>query len=146
MKITFWSVIGLIIFSSCTGYKVHKYPELADEPYKEDIVVSGEHVDFFGKSGADQLRYAKHLSGEMQYERALAYYQKIYQNKTNETKIRAEALYLIGELYRNVLFQKFDTEKSMNIFQQFLEEFPESKFLPNVNESIVNIHRLMQEE
>ncbi|MCB9067204.1 MAG: hypothetical protein R3C41_13310 [Calditrichia bacterium] len=85
-------IILLLIIASCARYKTHQYPEANEKNY---------HVDFYTKSGKDQLKYAKQFAGEGDYEKAIDLFQRIYENTKLESAAREEALLNLGNIYAN---------------------------------------------
>lgn len=128
-------IILLLIIASCARYKTHQYPEANEKNY---------HVDFYTKSGKDQLKYAKQFAGEGDYEKAIDLFQRIYENTKLESAAREEALLNLGNIYANVLYTGKDYEKTLFYLEKLLKEFPKTEFRSGVTESIKDIKELIR--
>lgn len=128
-------IIPLLIIASCARYKTHQYPEANEKDF---------HVDFYSKSGDDQLKYAKQFAGEGDYETAIDLFLRIYENTKLESAAREEALLNLGNIYASVLYTGKDYEKALYYLEKLLKEFPETQFRSGAVESIKNIKELIQ--
>ncbi len=127
------SFLLLMIVISCAKYKTHHFPESSEKDF---------HVDFYSKSGKDQLKYAKQFLGEGDYKTASNLFHKIYENTEVEAPIRQEALMNLGNIYSNVLYAGKDYEKALFYMEKLLAEFPDTKFRQAAEEGIENIKEI----
>jgi outer membrane protein assembly factor BamD (BamD/ComL family) len=133
VKHLLFSLLLLIAVNSCATYKTHHFPESGEKDF---------HVDFYSKSGEDQLKYAKQFLGEGDYETAGNLFLKIYEKIENDAPIRQEALLNLGNIYSNILYAGRDYEKALFYLEKLLSEFPNSKFRQSAMESIQNIKKI----
>ena len=138
-------ILAMIWLASCAGYKTHKYPGTINDENQREVTIR-DHVDFYSKSGEDQLRYAKQFSGEGDYQTAIELFLNIYQNEMHDPIIRQKALINLGNIYSNVLYSGKDYEKALFYWETLLKEFPETEFRSEAEDSIENIKRLMHED
>lgn len=128
-------ILLLLLITSCAKYKTHQYPEANVKDY---------HVDFYTKSGKDQLKYAKQFAGEGDYETAIDLFLRIYENTNLKSAAREEALLNLGNIYANVLYAGKDYKKALSYLEKLTTEFPKSELRPDALESIENVNNLME--
>ncbi len=137
-------VLSFLLFISCVGYKTHKYPKPINDDNQKRVTVT-DHVDFYTKSGEDQLEYAQQFFGEGNYQTAIVLFLDIYQNALHKPEVRQRALLNLGYIYSSVLFSGKDYDKAFFYWRILLKEFPETEFRAEVERAIENIQRLISE-
>lgn len=102
-------------------------------------------VHIYSQDPDDQIEYAKNLSKQGKYEKAIKIYLDIYNNKDVESEYQEEALFNIGLVYSNVFNYKKDFKKSIFYLEKLLEEFPKTKFREKAETKIENIKRIEEQ-
>ncbi len=140
----FLAFILIISLFGCSTRSARSYSEDVDEHGRENTS-SSANISFYSKSPEDQLKLAKRTASEGNYEEAGDLFAQIYQETTNDTIIRAEALYQLGKVYGNVLNPNKDNEKAIFHFKKLIREFPESEFKPRAEQSVKEMQDLLEQ-
>ncbi len=101
-------------------------------------------TDVYSKSPKSQLRYAKHAAAEGDYDIAIAVFTRLLKTEEEDSGVRAEALYLLGKIYSNILYPYKDYQKAIYLLEKFIAEYPDSEFRLKAEQSLENIQKLMK--
>lgn len=135
--------IFFLLIISCTGYKTHHYPEPTSDE-SQDAQTSKGHVDFYSRSGEDQLDYAKQFLGEGNYEQAGELFLKIYDDWGLKPGVREEALLNLGRLYSNILNPNRNYQKTILYLEMLLKEFPDGSLRSDALASIASAKEMLR--